>query len=328
MKVLIWGTGKKYNMLKAAISEFALTGDIDIEAFINKEGCGDINGICIIGSSDIYKMQFDKILVCADGEMADSILDEAEKIGIPNDIILNIDDYINQYGKKSKHRLEMVEKQCCVLKKILNSTDEEINDISWIKDRICEFGVYPFVRNEDSKIVWTYWGIMQIIDEFAEYCAYLSKFKINKAIEIGVFKGRSSYFMCAVLSRNNPKLEYLCVDIYDNLDSFEEYKKVLPALNKRIPTTSDNYIYDEFDYVFIDADHSYDGSIADYKNIGCKSRVLTAFHDIYGHEYDELNGGTVRMWKEVVADTPNDDHRIFSVYPEKWMGIGVVEWKR
>lgn len=28
-------------------------------------------------------------------------------------------------------------------------------------------------------------------------------------------------------------------------------------------------------------------------------KEITVFHDIYAHEYDKLNGGTVRLWKEV-----------------------------
>lgn len=328
MKVLIWGTGKKYDVLKEVIDDIVLEGSLVIAAYINKSGAGTIDGIKIIQSRDIDKEEYEKILVCADGEMAVSIFSEAEKLGISKDKLIKIDDYMNEYGSLSTLRLKIVEKQCEILTKILNATDEEVSSVEWIKERICEFGVYPFIRTDDSEILWTQWGIMQIIDEFAAYCVYLSKHKINRAIEVGVFKGRSSYFMCAILSRNNPKLEYLCVDIYDNLDSFESYKEVLPALKKCIPSTSENFIDEEFDYVFIDADHSYDGSIADYRNVGCKAKRLTAFHDIYGHEYDELNGGTVRMWKEVVADTPNDEHKVFSVYPEKWMGIGVVEWKR
>ena len=53
--------------------------------------------------------------------------------------------------------------------------------------------------------------------------------------------------------------------------------------------------------------------------------ILQCFHDIYAHEYDRQNGGVVRTWQEVVQSTTDKKHKVFSKYPDQWMGIGVVE---
>ncbi|WP_024866212.1 DUF4422 domain-containing protein [Butyrivibrio sp. FCS014] len=99
-------------------------------------------------------------------------------------------------------------------------------------------------------------------------------------------------------------------------------------LEKCIPSSSADYKGESYDFVFIDADHSYDGVMADYNNVGRNARVITAFHDVYAHEYDGENGGTVRAWNEVLAGTEDCGHKFFSKYPDKWMGIGVVDWNR
>ncbi len=63
-------------------------------------------------------------------------------------------------------------------------------------------------------------------------------------------------------------------------------------------------------------------------NVGRYSDGITVFHDVYEHGYDGLGGGIVRTWKEVVEDTADKGHAVFSTYPNEWMGIGVVEWNK
>lgn len=194
-----------------------------------------------------------------------------------------------------------------IIKKILTASDQDVESFTWMRDVVGQYGIYPF-RPQDfdgtGNVVGTRKGILQRPDEFAEYCTYLSKWHIDTAIEVGVFRGKSSYFMCAILARRNPSIVYELVDIADSLDNYEGFHELLPQMRKRIPSTSDDYIGKAYDFVFIDADHSYDASMRDYMNLGRYAKKLTAFHDIFAHEYDQLNGGTVRMWKEVVDLTP------------------------
>lgn len=103
----------------------------------------------------------------------------------------------------------------------------------------------------------------------------------------------------------------------------EIIKKLLAATDEEV--SSFEWIGKAYDFVFIDADHSYDASMRDYMNLGQYAKKMTVFHDIYAHEYDNLNGGTVRMWNEVMDMTAQHKHHVFSEHPDEWMGIGVIE---
>jgi hypothetical protein len=325
-RVIIWGTGKTHDLLENYIRELEAAGKLEVVCYVNQDGEGEIGGHPVVTADKVTGLDFDYILVCADTEKAASIREDIEGLGISQDKVLICLEYLKEKSSLGDEYSATVERQCQVLKHIITASDEELSSYEWMLERIGEYGVYPFIEFTDKRITGTIFGLLQTPDEFARYCNYLAELEVHKAIEIGVFKGRSSYFMAAILSRHNPDLEYYCVDIYDNMDSFDRYKAVVPALKKCIPSTSTDYRGQEFDFAFIDGDHSYDGSFADYENVGRYGRKVTAFHDIYGHGYDHLNGGIVRTWNEVVTDTSEHGHEIFSTYPEEWMGIGVVEW--
>ncbi len=327
-RIIIWGTGHTYELLRRYIMELENEGKALILKYVSKMIVPEIDGHPVITSGELVHEDYDRILICAETEQAFDIRTEIKKLGISGDKVEYAIEYLKVNSSLGKDYGETVHKQCEVLSKILHSTDSEISAYEWMYERICEYGIYPFKELEDPRIFKTLFGILQTIEEFTEYCNYLSTLTVRSALEIGVFKGRSSYLMCAILARKNPELEYLCVDIFDNMDSFDEYQKVLPMLKKCIPNTSDDYKKEEFNFVFIDGDHSYDGSINDYNNVGQFANVITVFHDIYGHEYDGKNGGVVRTWNEVLERTLQCNHRVFSKYPGKWMGIGVVEWNK
>lgn len=52
---------------------------------------------------------------------------------------------------------------------------------------------------------------------------------------------------------------------------------------------------------------------------------MCIFHDIYANEYDHENGGTVRGWQEIREEMKAHKIREFTRFPDRWMGIGVVE---
>lgn len=219
-----------------------------------------------------------------------------------------------------------IEKQIEILKRILSATEEEIHDISFLTDNIKAYGIYPFawIKETCPDGYYTLNGMMQVPGEFAAFCKNLLDISIKTAIEVGVYRGRSSYFMCAILYRNNPDLIYELVDVADCLDDFERFKEVLPCLKKSIPHTSKDYKNKSYDFVFIDADHGYTWSCEDYIHLGENAKKLVCFHDIYAHEYDSQEGGIVRTWEEVCAATPYDTKLMFSQFPNRWMGIGMI----
>lgn len=219
-----------------------------------------------------------------------------------------------------------IERQIKVLKRILNATDKEIHDMGFMLEAVREYGIVPlaWLQELDEDSFYTDDGMIQVPGEFASFCHYLVDLEVHTAIEVGVYRGRSSYFMCAVLFRHNPDLVYEMVDIEDFLDGFEKFEKILPCLKKCIPSTSDDYKGKKYDFVFIDADHSYDGAIGDYLNVGRFAKKILCFHDIFAHEYDTWNGGIGRCWDEVCVLTERLPKMVFSEFPNRWMGIGVV----
>lgn len=282
----------------------------------------------ILSVSEVVDMDIDYVIITAQDPVAKEIYADLCAAGVNKDKIVSV--YCYTPIKEMLDRIINLQLpiQLEVIQNILLASDQEVASFDWMRKVVGRYGIYPLLDEDvdgiDDAIV-TCMGMQQRPDEFTKYCMYLSNWNIDTAIEVGVFRGKSSYFMCALLARKNPKLVYNLVDIADNLDNFEEFHEILPQLRKRIPSTSENYIGNSYDFVFIDADHSYDASMRDYMNLGQYAKKLTVFHDIYAHEYDYLNGGTVRMWKEVVDMTPKHRHHIFSEYPNQLMGIGVLE---
>ena len=222
--------------------------------------------------------------------------------------------------------------QLRILRELMEAPYEDITNRDWLKQKLYAYGFNPFfklAKDPESGVTWTTCGILQVPEEFVDFCLYLAdgrwKGEIREAVEIGVWRGNSSYILAALLCRNNPGMTYNMVDISDNLVHFDEAKEIIPSLRKRIPSTSDNLAGRSFDFCFIDADHSYDGMMRDYMNVGQHTAKILAFHDIYGHEYDHLNGGTVRGWQEIRELESKSKITEYTKYPDFWMGIGVVE---
>lgn len=148
--------------------------------------------------------------------------------------------------------MQDIERQIQVINKIIHATDEEIHNLKFLLDRINEFGITPlaWLQELDDKPIYTENGMIQVPGELASFCLFLSEQEIHTALEVGVYRGRSSYFICAVLYRMCPNLVYHMVDIADYLDGFEEFQQVLPCLKKHIPNTTADFIAQQYDFVF------------------------------------------------------------------------------
>ncbi len=326
-KILIYGTGKAYFSYQPLFQKYAQKGLLQISAIVSPPGTNIEAGdqYPVIHPEDIVGFPFDKIIIGVNLSEFEAAKQLLTGLGIDSGKFMGLSQYFLTLEMKTEYYEPIINRQLVTIQKILSASDEEVRNYQWMYRTIGEFGLYPFDTRNRPDILWSEWGIMQILEEFIPFCNMIGCMEdIQSAIEIGVFKGRSSYFMCALLSRKNPGLKYTLVDICDHLDSFERYRELLPALDKQIPSTSGNYRAQAYDFVFIDADHSYDASMQDYLLLGQYAKKITVFHDIYGHEYDHQNGGSVRTWKEVLELTKEKEHKIFTEFPDQWMGIGCV----
>lgn len=349
-KIIIYGTERR-----AAMYFGYLCDNYDVRGIISTNGAsGEIYGVPVRDMRELVtandcgmsikceSSSFDRIVMVVETGQMDLAREKIrEAIGSSfdklKDKVISIDELIDfethnrivdDIAAVSPY-VEYIDRiQLEIIKEIIKARDEEVADYDWMLERVLRYGVFCFESDgwykKEKRYNWVVYGLQQVPEEFAMFCNYISGLTVSTAAEIGVYRGRSAIFLCAVLARKNWDLTYELIDIFDRIDDFEIFKEVLPQLNKNIPSTSDDHASEIFDFVFIDADHSYDASINDFYKVGQYSGVMTAFHDIYAHEYDHENGGTVRMWQEVLEKTSGCGHKVFSIYPDKWMGIGCV----
>ena len=218
-----------------------------------------------------------------------------------------------------------IEKGLCVVNAILRSTDEELTNRSFLLSQFHKYGI-PLLKPEFFNPWVPYmnrsgFGALQVPTEYIDCLRILMTRDIESAIEIGVYRGGFSYFTAAVLQRVNPNFRMTLVDPWDSLLGFDEFCSKL-NLVKAIPKTSADFVGQSFDFVFIDGDHTYEGAIQDFRNVGVHARKAMGFHDIHDHSPGH---GTVQAWNEIKLEMcPTHEVYEFAHAIERGLGIGLV----
>lgn len=163
-------------------------------------------------------------------------------------------------------------------------------------------------------------GIYQTPMQIAEALVYVSCFKVNSFLEVGVFQGGNFLFCSEFLRRFNPEIQCLGVDpsAYLNPEIKEIIDKEIFVSFKSM--TSDRLEGRSFDLVFLDGDHTAAGVRKDWENVG-KHAKICMLHDIQGAICPDV----VAFWKALKGDHPNSTIKEFLAYTGKpTQGIGLI----
>lgn len=122
-------------------------------------------------------------------------------------------------------------------------------------------------------------GIYQTPDQIGKALVYLSDFRIESYLEVGVFQGGNFLFVSEYLKRFNPSIRCIGIDPtgYMNSEIMQIIEKEIWISFKSI--TSDYITGQAFDLVFIDGDHSAEWVMKDWNNVGKQAKICL-IHDI------------------------------------------------
>ncbi len=222
------------------------------------------------------------------------------------------------------------ERTLTAIRAISSATIADLQSLDWLVRLIREVGLVPIPEAErtyaeDAEYLnSSTLGVIQLPREFARYLLLLGEHRPERYLEIGTFNGVTASLAAAYLSRFQPKLRAVTVDVYPHFLFYSQVKPLLPCLEYAVPRTSFDFREEIFDAVFIDGDHSFEWAWADYQNVGSRAAIC-AMHDVNNAPYREMQfGGVPAVWQLIKKSEPTAAfHEIFEHPSEALMGIGV-----
>lgn len=218
------------------------------------------------------------------------------------------------------------------------SSKEQLTNVKSVEKLLLMCGLNNEMPHEQPAEVLVNSGglyIFQYPIQFAKYITFMHNFPIKSYLEIGCRWGGTFVFTVEYLSHFQTLAKAVAVDIIPS--SIIAYKKHNPLVEflqldsqsdefKQYMSTSDS----NFDVIFIDGDHSYQGLRSDYELVKDQANILV-FHDIYSNACFDVN----RFWNEYFRTVAEDcDYYLFEFidqYDEvtkrtglTFLGIGVA----
>jgi len=203
---------------------------------------------------------------------------------------------------------------------IHNSKVEDLLDLSYLQSLLDQLITYQFNVTEPYK---NYKGFMvQYPLEFAQYLLTISKFNIQRYLEIGTFWGGSFITTFEYLTKTNPcsryafaidRSYYLSMQLYSKIRK-NVYYMIMDSKSPQFQSFIENM--PPFDLVFIDGDHSYSGCKNDFDSVKDHAKLI-AFHDILAVK------DIKRLWDEIKHDYKY--YEFIDNNRKRKYGIGLLE---
>lgn len=173
----------------------------------------------------------------------------------------------------------------------------------------------------------------QVPSELKFFLDFLVERDVKSILSIGCLQGGLEF----QIAKHYFELGKQCFIIGLDWMLHKEMLTTLEVVTRRFPRVCLNYIrcdtqrknnvcvLGEFDFVFVDADHSYKGCKNDYELALRHTRKYIGFHDLKDTDYYEKNKidcGVQQVWKEI-----KDQYKTYeSCDPAcEWGGIGILE---
>jgi predicted O-methyltransferase YrrM len=202
---------------------------------------------------------------------------------------------------------------------------------NWIRNKAgCQQPDY-FICNTAGNL-----QLQQVPEEYSEFLNIIRDTDIKTYLELGVGNGGSFFVNSIFLQKTANKLH--CVDniAYRNTHVKQSETKIQNKVDmlQEMFSCKDIFFHnmstndfferntDTFDCIFIDADHSYEGVLADYKNA---IKIINKGGIIILHDIANTDTGVSRLWNEI-----KEIHPIIKEFKYKsnstWFpcGIGII----
>ncbi|NBU16992.1 MAG: class I SAM-dependent methyltransferase [Actinobacteria bacterium] len=213
-----------------------------------------------------------------------------------------------------------------VILALKNHTHEALRDARVVADLIRQAGLYhddrmPYGSDNAHMHPRPNKGLWQVPEQLAGCLTWLSTQNVATFLEIGPCSGWTTTFIAAYLGRFG--LQRLDTIEYEGYAHLLDQDMVtlwhLESLPVHVHYTLGNPPLREYDAVFIDGLHTYEGVSWDYNAYGPRGRIVL-FHDIN----DRWCHGVVKFWRDVILPSGKPTLQWTQAPEPRLMGIGAV----
>lgn len=258
---------------------------------------------------------------------------------------LDCTDLLQMYESSHRQTREAVLENSLVIEKnlwtprllsamarIANANESDLANEEFVASQIRYAGLLRDRRmlyGEDNQYMNTEkTGLWQIPMQLARLLVHLRSYDIRSVLDVGTASGWTISIVTAYLARFNKNLRVTTIDSNNYFECYASIKDKIP-LEFICNKSSKDFAGRSYDFVFIDAIHTYDGCRADYEAVGINAAIC-GFHDIQDRFVSgqaENYGGVPRFWEELKMQREQSSHIFeFLDHPndDKIMGIGII----